>query len=103
MVEMLNKLAPLPTYVIDDIAAQSGHEVVRMPPYHPELQPIETCWGVLKNEVARHCDFTMDNLKLQLEQAFEKITAETCQSIIKKVRSIEDRFWREDALMDQSR
>ena len=103
LVEMLNKLAPLPTYVIDDIAAQSGHEVVRMPPYHPELQPIETCWGVLKNEVARHCDFTMDNLKLQLEQAFEKITAETCQSIIKKVRSIEDRFWREDALMDQSR
>lgn len=103
LVEMLNKLAPLPTYVIDDIAAQSGHEVVRTPPYHPELQPIETCWGVLKNEVARHCDFTMDNLKLQLEQAVEKITAETCQSIIKKVRSIEDRFWREDALMDQSR
>ena len=103
LVEMLNKLAPSPTYVIDDIAAQLGHEVVRTPPYHPELQPIETCWGVLKNEVARHCDFTMNNLKLQLEQAFEKVTAETCQSIIKKVRSIEDRFWREDALMDQRR
>ncbi len=101
LVEILNKLAPQPTYVIDEIAVQSGHEVVRTPPYHPELQPIEMCWGVLKNEVARHCDFTMDNLKLQLERAFEKITAETCQSIIKKVRSIEDRFWREDALMDQ--
>lgn len=101
LVDMLNKLAPAPTYLIDDIAARSGHEVVRTPPYHPELQPIETCWGVLKNEVARHCDFTMDNLKLQLERAFEKITAETCQSIIKRVRSIEDRFWREDALMDQ--
>lgn len=102
LVELLNKLAPPPTYVIDEIAAQWGHEVVRTPPYHPELQPIETCWGVLKNEVARHGDFTMDNLQLQLGRAFEKITAETCQSIIKKVRSIEDRFWREDALMDQS-
>jgi len=102
LVEMLNKLAPLPTYVIDDLTAQAGHEVVRTPPYHPELQPIETCWGVLKNEVARHGDFTMDNLQRQLEQAFEKITAETCQSIIKKVRSIEDKYWKEDALMDQS-
>jgi hypothetical protein len=58
---------------------------------------------VLKNAVARHGDFTRDNLKLQFEQAVEKITAETCQSIIKKVRSMEDRYWREDALMDQSR
>ena len=101
LAEMLNKLAPPPTYVIDELAAQQGHEVVRTPPYHPELQPIETCWGVLKNEVARHCDFTLDNLMLQLEQAFAKVTANTCQHIIKKVRSIEERFWREDALMDQ--
>lgn len=101
LVEMLNKLAPAPSYVIDELAAQSGHEVLRTPPYHPELQPIETCWAVLKNEVARHCDFTMDNLKQQLERAFDKITAQTCQGIIKKVRTIEDRFWQEDALMDQ--
>ncbi len=78
LVEMLNKLAPAPSYVIDELAAQQGHEVVRTPPYHPELQPIETCWGVLKNEVARHGDFTMDNLKLPLERAFHKITAQTC-------------------------
>jgi hypothetical protein len=76
--------------------------VIRTPPYHPELQPIETCWGVLKNEVARHSDFTMDNLQRQLDQAFDKITAETCQGIIKKVRAIEDKYWKEDALMDQS-
>lgn len=101
LVEMLNKLAPAPSYVIDELAAQYGHEVVRTPPYHPELQPIETCWGVLKNEVARHCDFTMDNMKLQLERSFDKVTARTCQSIIRKVRAIEDRFWQEDALMDQ--
>jgi len=31
-----------------------------------------------------NCDFTMDNLMLQLENAFRKITAKTCQKIIKK-------------------
>jgi transposase len=101
LVEILRKIAPEPTYAIDVIARQHGHEVVRTPPYHPELQPIETCWGILKNEVARHCDFTLDNLKRQLEHAFDKITAETCQRIIKKVRSVEKRFWDEDARLDR--
>jgi transposase len=32
---------------VDELARQHGHEVVRTPPYHPELQPIETCWGIL--------------------------------------------------------
>ena len=68
---------------------------------HPELQPIERCWGILKNEVARHCDFTLENLKRQLECAFDKITSETCQRIIKKVRSVEERFWDEDARLDR--
>jgi len=101
LVEVLRKIAPEPTYEIDVIAQKHGHEIIRTPPYHPELQPIEICWGVVKNEVARHCDFTMDNLKIQLETAFEKVTAETCQKIIKKVRSVENRFWEVDAKLDE--
>jgi transposase len=62
LVEILKKIAPEPTYETDVIARRQGHDIVRTPPYHPELQPIEICWGVLKNEVARHCDFTMTHL-----------------------------------------
>ena len=57
---------------------------------------------MFKNEVARHCDFTLENLKRQLDHAFDKITAETCQRIIKKVRTVEERFWEEDARLDQA-
>ena len=101
LIEILKKIAPEPTYEIDVIARKQGHEVVRTPPYHPELQPIEICWGILKNEVARNCDFTIDNLKLQLENAFEKVTANTCQKIIKKIRTVEDTFWEDDAKLDE--
>jgi transposase len=100
LIEMLTKLSPEPTYKIDVIARKYGHEVLRTPPYHPELQPIEICWGILKNEIARNCDFTMDNLKIQLENAFDKVTAETCQKIIKKIRATEDKFWEDDAKLD---
>lgn len=102
LVEILNKIAPPPTYLLDEVAAEHGHNILRTPPYHPELQPIETCWAVVKNQVARNCDFTMANLVSQLEKAFDAVTAKTCSKVIEKVRKIEDKFWKEDALLDAS-
>lgn len=96
LIEALNKKAPKPIYMIDEIASSYGHEVIRTPPYHPELQPIEICWGVVKNHVARKCDFTMLNLIDQLASGFRKVTAKTCSKIIAKVRKVEDKFWTED-------
>ena len=101
LVELIEKHAPEPIYAIDEMAKQAGHEVVRTPPYHPELQPIEICWGIVKNEVGRNCDFTMKNLEIQLEKAFNKVTQETCRKLVTRVKGIEDKFWREDALMDE--
>jgi len=96
LVEILKKIAPVPTYALDEIVAESGHKILRTPPYHPELQPIETCWAVVKNQMARNCDFTMSNLLKQLDKAFDSVTSDTCSGIIKKVRKIEDKFWYED-------
>lgn len=100
LVRLLEKIAPEPIYEIDRIAAEHGHEVLRTPPYHPELQPIETCWGVVKNEIARNCNFTMKGLQEQIETAFSKVNPSTCRKIIGTVRKVEDRFWEEDARLD---
>ncbi len=56
---------------------------------------------VEKNEVARHCDFTMDNLLIQLENAFSKVTVQTCQKIINNVREKENMFFEEDMKFDE--
>lgn len=101
LVDILTKVGPQPTYTLDEIANKKGHEILRTPPYHPELQPIETCWGILKNEIARNCDFTMDNLIKQLESAFGKINDRTCAGLIRKTREVEDAFWRDDAALDE--
>jgi transposase len=101
LVEILIRVGPQPTYVLDEIAIEQGHEILRTPPYHPELQPIETCWRIVKNEIARNCDFTMDNLILQLERAFDKVTSKTCAGLIRKIRDVEDAFWRDDAALDE--
>lgn len=100
LVDILNRQAPEPIYRLDEIAREQGHEVIRTPPYHPELQPIEMCWGIVKNHVARNSDFTMDNLYTQLNIGFEQVTAKTCTDIIAKVRKIEDEFWIADSKLD---
>lgn len=100
LVEILKKIAPEPIFAIDEIAKDCGHEVIRTPPYHPELQPIETCWGVVKNHIARNCDFTMNNLIEQLDVGFAKVSDKTFEKIEAKVRKIEDQFWAEDIKLD---
>ena len=101
LVEILRKIAPAPTYALDEIAGEQGHKIMRTPPYHPELQPIETCWAVLKNQIARNCDFTMSNLLEQLDKAFDGVTAKTCSGIINKIRRTEDKFWYEDIQLER--
>ena len=93
LVEVLNKISPEPVYAIDELAEAFGHKVLRTPPYHPELQPIEICWGVVKNHMARNCDFTVKNLIKQLGHSFKKVSSNTCSKIIEKIKKIEDDFW----------
>ncbi|KAF0301523.1 hypothetical protein FJT64_026213 [Amphibalanus amphitrite] len=39
---------PEPQFVVDNIIREWGHEVVRLPPGHPELNAIEQVWGCMK-------------------------------------------------------
>jgi transposase len=94
--ELCSRFAPKPEFLIDRIACKHGHSILRTPPYHPELQPIENCWAVVKNHVALHNDFTMKKVWMLLEEGFKKVTSKTCQKFIKKVRQQEDDFWVED-------
>ena len=102
LIVALKKIAPVPVYEIDQIAKKQGHEILRTPPYHPELQPIELCWGIVKNHIARNCDFTMENLKIQLEEGFGKINEKTCGNIIRKIKKKEEEFWNDDISFDPS-
>ena len=62
---------------------------------------VETCWAVVKNQIARKNKFTMAHLLEQLDDAFGSVTEETCTGLIKKVREVEDKYWREDARLDR--
>lgn len=101
LLELCARLAPVPEFRLDQIAAKKEVSILRTPQYHPELQPIETCWAVVKNHMARNCDFTMSGLRNGLPEALAKVTADTCKKIIAKVVGQENRYWAEDQVLDE--
>ncbi|MCP4755619.1 MAG: hypothetical protein GY866_32550 [Proteobacteria bacterium] len=101
--ELCKRVAPKPEFKLDKLVEPYGHTILRTPQYHPELQPIETCWAVVKNHLADNCDFTMENLKKILPVAFSKVTPSTCRKLIAKVVEQEDRFWQEDGEIEKAK
>ena len=84
---------PKPEYKIDKITEAVGHSILRTPQYHPELQPIEMCWGVMKNYMAKHCDFTLRKFRNNLPSAFSQVTSKTCRKLIAKTVTEENKYW----------
>lgn len=52
-----------------------GHEILYTPPYHPELQPIELIWGMVKNRIAADPAVSMSQLKIRLIDEFRDVTS----------------------------
>lgn len=100
LLERCLRWAPRPEFRLDRLARARGVTILRTPPYHPELQPIEGCWAVVKNHMADNCDFSMAGLRARLPEAFAKVTPDTCRKIAEKVTEQEDRYWREDEKLD---
>jgi hypothetical protein len=94
---LCKKLAPAPTFRLDQVAEAAGHSILRTPQYHPELQPIETCWGIVKNPMADHGDFTTRNFHQQWPIALSKVKPSTGSKVIAKVVEQEEKYWAEDA------
>ena len=64
-VDLMEKNHSSQTYqfATDAIAEKFTHTVVRLPVAHPELNPIELAWSVIKGYVAKHKKFTLTEVE----------------------------------------
>ena len=94
---------PQPKYVIDELAKASGHEVVRLPPYHCELNPIELCWSQVKGHIKEHNQkFTLSAVKDLTYEGFRRVGPEQWRKNISHVRDkVEDNYWIADNLQEE--
>ena len=51
LLQLIVASSPTPKYAVDEMAKAAGHEIVRLPPYHWELNPIELAWSQVKRYI----------------------------------------------------
>lgn len=92
---------PKQVYIVDNVIREWGHEVVRLPPAHPELNAIEQVWGCMKRQVRSSLQrFTRADLFAKLEEARQAVTGETWAGAVRRSRSFEDDYWFSDNIQD---
>ena len=63
-------------YKIDEMANKFGHEIVRLPPYHCDLNQEELIWAQIQYFVAeRNKTFKMKEIQKLFDEALEKVSA----------------------------
>ena len=90
-------------YAVEDIAEKYNVTVLRLPPYHCELNPIELMWAQVKGFVARrNTTFKMKYVKLLFDQAIKEVTPENWRKAVQHVMKQEEKMWNLDNLLDQT-
>ena len=89
-------------YVCDKKAKEAGHEVLRLPPYHSEFNPIELVWAQVKGYVAaRNTKHTLKETEQLLSEAVLNVTAENWEACCRHVENKEHEAWERDGMLDQ--
>lgn len=90
-----------PIYILDTILEEHGHTVLRLPPYHPEFNPIEKIWALVKNWVATHnTTFKLADVEQLARQKFDDITNIEWENICRHVNKTETEYIEKQHLLD---
>ncbi|KAI5643064.1 reverse transcriptase (RNA-dependent DNA polymerase) domain-containing protein [Phthorimaea operculella] len=80
------ELAAYQKNAVDELAAAYGVTILRLPPYHSELNPIELVWAQVKGHVARNNkSFKIGDLKQLFNEGLQLVTPERWSSCIDHV------------------
>ncbi|XP_026821732.1 uncharacterized protein LOC113560174 [Rhopalosiphum maidis] len=101
--EIVDRLKPrYNAYIIDEMAKDAGKMVLRLPPYHCELNPIELVWSMVKSYVkSNNTTYKTIDVKHLLHQAIDRVKPEDWQSFIRHVKDEEQKFWDVDFICNE--
>ncbi|XP_050707116.1 uncharacterized protein LOC126992421 [Eriocheir sinensis] len=93
--------ADVNNYVIEKMASEHGHTVVRLPPYHCQYNPIELIWAQVKGYVSVRNKFKIADLKPLTHEAINSITKENWKNAVAHAERIQEEDARKDVVIDK--
>ncbi|KAE9521967.1 hypothetical protein AGLY_017640 [Aphis glycines] len=102
LLDKVNEIKPLHTkYVIDEEALKTNRHVLRLPPYHAELNPIELAWSVVKNHVKQNnTTFKLNDVKKLLIEGVQKVTSDMWANFVSHTIKEEDKLYEIDFITE---
>lgn len=92
----------LKKYSIDKILLENGHDVLRLPPYHPDLNPIEMAWASIKGYVSsKNVKWNIGRVIELINEKVDIMGAEEWNKLCDKVKSVEDQYLKSDHVVDE--
>lgn len=88
-------------YVLDEKVKAKGYDILRLPPYHPDLNPIELVWADVKGYVAsRNVNFNFSEVQTITEEKISTMGPEDWVKKCKHVKKVEDEYLSMEAGID---
>lgn len=99
--KMINNMDLTP--VVQKEAKKRGHRLLVLPVHHPELNPIELVWAIVKNKCAKKLrnGMSFKDVLRNLQDEFDHFPQETCENLYRHVEEKEEEFWYLDLKLDK--
>lgn len=89
-------------YKLDKIAYEMGHEVVRIPPYHCQYNPIELVWAQVKNEVSeKNKTFKIRDVRKLTEDAISHVSVDNWRKCCEHAEKLQEDDFVKEGLRDE--
>jgi transposase len=98
LMDIVNSIKPrYNQYLIDEYVKKHNKVILRIPPYHCELNPIELAWSVVKQYVrSNNTTFKLNDVHKLLHEGIQHCTPQMWKNFIHHTQKIEEKFWEID-------
>lgn len=88
-------------YELDQLALEMGHEVIRLPPYHCQYNPIELIWAQVKGQVAKNNKtFKMCDIERLTHEALDSVTQHDWEKCVRHAEELQDKDNEKEIMRD---
>nr|XP_037867914.1 uncharacterized protein LOC101744245 isoform X2 [Bombyx mori] len=91
LLQKVHRNRPEKIYELYQLALESGHEVIRLPPYHCQYNPIELVWAQAKNEVAsKNRTFKIADVEVLVHKAISNVSQKNWEDCVKHAEKLQE-------------
>ena len=101
LLQICKQHKPTPSFLLDNILKEYGHDCLRLPAYHAALNSIELILATMKGYIARrNVSFKMTDVIQLSHDAIAAVTEDDWVSSCRHVEKVERKYWDSDIVVE---